>query len=103
MHYFVLNFLGRSTKERHLTTDEIIKNATKAPKIALEVARLLLDDLRCLIPKGSSILYEILLVLEGACQTKVSNFDLWPPALTTQKDVLVLNVTMYNLLCVNIL
>ena len=70
------NLLNRRTLEWHLSTEELVENAAEAPDIALVVVWLLKNNLRCLIPKCTSFLYDTLVLLKVACQTKVSDFDL---------------------------
>ena len=102
MQNVLLDFLYRRTLERHLASEVLIENASEAPNIALEVTRLLTNNLRCLVPYCARVLYEALVVLEIACQTKVSNFDLWGLALTAQQDVLVLDVAVHNTFLVDV-
>ena len=95
--------LDRRTFKRHLARELLIENATKAPNIALIVASFLKNNLRCLVAKCTSFLYEALIVLEVARQTEVSNFDFWCLANAAHEDVLVLDVAVHNILFVDVL
>ena len=100
--YAVLNLLNCRTFERHLARELLVKNAAKAPNIALEVARLLKNNLRRLVANCPSFLYEALIVFEVTRQTKVCNFDFWSLVCTAQEDVLVLYVTVHDIFLVDV-
>ena len=80
----------------------MIENATEAPNITFEVTQLLHDNFRCHVPNCTCILYEALFVIKVACQTEVSNFNLWSLGSIAQKDVFVLDVPVHNALYVDV-
>ena len=97
------NFPGSGPWEWHLATEELICYDTQAPNIAPKVARLLQDHLRGLEPKCTTLLLEEFIVIEDASQTEVSDFDWWLHSLVAEEDILVLDVTVYDSLYVDIL
>ena len=103
VQYSLLYFIDRRPYKGHLATDKVVKNTAQTPNITLEVTRLPKQNLRCFIPKSTCIFNESFLFLQEACQTKVSNLDLWSLVSTAQKDVLMLYISVHNVLSVNIL
>ena len=95
--------LDISTSEWHLTREKLVQDDAETPNIAAEIARLLQDQLRCHVSECASFFIVELIVVEVACQTKVSYFDSKALAFTRQKYVLVFNVAMHNLLHMDIL
>ena len=61
------NLLNRRALEWHLSTEELVKDAAGAPNITLVVVWLLKNNLRCLISKCTSFLYDTLVLLKVAC------------------------------------
>lgn len=82
-------------------SDHLVENAPQTPDIRLLVIRLLLTDLRReIIGRTDGRLGTIISMLEDPGNPEISNFD---GPLLSHKDILSFQVSMKNLLVMNVL